>query len=797
MPTGLMQSGCAPQLTAGTRPHVGVRLTGRVTTALRVAQVDEIKVQESTHSHQLESNEISIVVQPQQQQSSLGNSSLRRSSSSSSSSSRPQPRQRSAGGALPRQPRPLIPQIDVFKFVGDLLGDPQETLKDTLLGSALATDDGPARLFSPVVPKPPGATPAEELPLMYYMPGIDGSGLAAYRQFPRLTRAFDLRCLIIPRTDRSSFEELADTVAAMIRKELEWSDGGRPVYLMGESFGGILCLALAHKLGDAVDRVVLVNPASSFTNTPWPALGALLTQLPADVYKLLPFALAPVMSNPISMALNDVDSRAPLPQQASDLLYGLIDLAPQLGALRLVLPPETLAWRLQLLQQGSTWITPRLKDIQQRVLVLAGEQDLLIPSKDEAQRLGKALPRARTKVLANRSHALLQEAGVDLFQLLEAEGFYISERRMSNGRASTNASDGGAASFGKPHPIQLPTARELQLDSEGLVTTIKRLTSPVYYSTTADGQVVRGLGGVPVHQRPVLLVGNHQFFAGDMYPMINQFVDELGVLPRGLAHPVVFAGPEALTAAGRSSGMREDGSSKDEKDEGAGAAQFSSLLSTYGAVPVNGKNMHQLLANGEVVLLYPGGAREAFKRKGETYKIVWPGKAEFVRMAAKFGATIVPFAAIGCDEAVTHHLSADEVEQLQKLLQPLPFKLPWQQQQQQREGDAERLRRIPAARVGVNATMEDLEAFGKPGFFTPNLPQRTYFIFRQPIPTSPELAQDRAGCQALYANIKQEVEDGLGYLLRMREADPYRQLLPRLVYEASWGGKRQAPSFEP
>jgi pimeloyl-ACP methyl ester carboxylesterase len=102
---------------------------------------------------------------------------------------------------------------------------------------------------------------------------------------------------------------------------------------------------------------------------------------------------------------------------------GLIDLAPQLGALRLVLPPETLAWRLQLLQQGSSWLTPRLKDIQQRVLVLAGEQDLLIPSKDEAQRLGKALPRARTRVLPNRSHALLQEAGVDLYQLLEVGGF--------------------------------------------------------------------------------------------------------------------------------------------------------------------------------------------------------------------------------------------------------------------------------------------------------------------------------------------------------------------------------------
>lgn len=100
-------------------------------------------------------------------------------------------------------------------------------------------------------------------------------------------------------------------------------------------------------------------------------------------------------------------------------LQGLIDLAPQLAALRLVLPPETLAWRLQLLQEGSKWIKPKLKDIQQRVLVLSGEQDFMIPSKEEAERLGKALRRVRTRVLTGRGHALLQEAGVDLVQLLQ------------------------------------------------------------------------------------------------------------------------------------------------------------------------------------------------------------------------------------------------------------------------------------------------------------------------------------------------------------------------------------------
>lgn len=55
-------------------------------------------------------------------------------------------------------------------------------------------------------------------------------------------------------------------------------------------------------------------------------------------------------------------------------VQGLIDLAPQLAALRLVLPPETLAWRLELLKQGSQWIKPRFKDVKQRVLVLSGEK---------------------------------------------------------------------------------------------------------------------------------------------------------------------------------------------------------------------------------------------------------------------------------------------------------------------------------------------------------------------------------------------------------------------------------------
>ncbi len=54
----------------------------------------------------------------------------------------------------------------------------------------------------------------------------------------------------------------------------------RPVYLLGESFGGVLALAVAEARPDLVDRVVLVNPATSFPRSLWPMLGPFLPQVP-------------------------------------------------------------------------------------------------------------------------------------------------------------------------------------------------------------------------------------------------------------------------------------------------------------------------------------------------------------------------------------------------------------------------------------------------------------------------------------------------------------------------------------
>ncbi|CAN0534766.1 unnamed protein product [Ectocarpus sp. 8 AP-2014] len=70
-------------------------------------------------------------------------------------------------------------------------------------------------------------------------------------------------------------------------------------------------------------------------------------------------------------------------------------------------------------------------------------------------------------------------------------------------------------------------------------------------------------------------------------------------------------------------------------------------MTKLGAVPVTPRNMLRLFKAGESMLLYPGGAKEALHQKGQDYQIFWPEKGEFVRMAASFNATIVPFAAVG------------------------------------------------------------------------------------------------------------------------------------------------------
>jgi 1-acyl-sn-glycerol-3-phosphate acyltransferase len=62
-------------------------------------------------------------------------------------------------------------------------------------------------------------------------------------------------------------------------------------------------------------------------------------------------------------------------------------------------------------------------------------------------------------------------------------------------------------------------------------------------------------------------------------------------------------------------------------------------------------NCAALMRRGEHILVFPGGAREAFKHKGEAYRLVWKERFGFVQLAIEHGYTITPYATAGAEEA--------------------------------------------------------------------------------------------------------------------------------------------------
>jgi hypothetical protein len=76
-------------------------------------------------------------------------------------------------------------------------------------------------------------------------------------------------------------------------------------------------------------------------------------------------------------------------------------------------------------------------------------------------------------------------------------------------------------------------------------------------------------------------------------------------------------------------------------------------------------------------------------------------------------------------------------------------------------------------------------------------PNRFYFLFGTPIVTQKKDVADLELTERQYKELKAGVTDGITYLLKKREGDPYKDFLPRVLYEASWGGKSQAPTFKP
>lgn len=132
---------------------------------------------------------------------------------------------------------------------------------------------------------------------------------------------------------------------------------------------------------------------------------------------------------------------------------------------------------------------------------------------------------------------------------------------------------------------------------------------------------IKVLGANLVPRGPALLVGNHGMLGYESPFFFERLHASSGRMPIGLADRWFFRVP----------GLRD-------------------VLVRLGGCYGSAANGLRALRRGELVVVYPGGAREVFKSEAEKYRCLWERSVGFVRLALATGAPIVPFAAAGVDD---------------------------------------------------------------------------------------------------------------------------------------------------
>lgn len=255
--------------------------------------------------------------------------------------------------------------------------------------------------------------PQRDRSLLVYFPGMDGTGSLLEPQIDRLARCFDTRCLVLPTDPGDDWQTLTAQVINLLRREIQTA-APRPIVLCGESFGGCLALAVARAAPQLCDRLILINPATSFQERPYLKLvTAVVPWVPASTYEALAGLFLPLLFGD-----------RPVEASASEAL---------LRAMQSV-PPQTVYWRLQLLENFCLPFL-ELRRLQQPTLLIAGEADRLLPSATEIGRLATALPRARTVILPASGHTCLLEAETCLLAILRSQDFLFesAERLQKTG----------------------------------------------------------------------------------------------------------------------------------------------------------------------------------------------------------------------------------------------------------------------------------------------------------------------------------------------------------------------------
>jgi len=123
---------------------------------------------------------------------------------------------------------------------------------------------------------------------------------------------------------------LLQTVENTIKHEHDLSPN-RPIYLVGDSFGGCLAVAVAARNPQIDLLLILVNPATSFAKTPLQPILPLLESMPSEFHVTVPYLLSFVMGDPLKMASVTIENNLSPPETLQKLSDSLTSMLPLLS----------------------------------------------------------------------------------------------------------------------------------------------------------------------------------------------------------------------------------------------------------------------------------------------------------------------------------------------------------------------------------------------------------------------------------------------------------------------------------
>ncbi len=184
------------------------------------------------------------------------------------------------------------------------------------------------------------------------------------------------------------------------------------------------------------------------------------------------------------------------------------------------------------------------------------------------------------------------------------------------------------------------------------------------------------------------------------------------------------------------------------------------ILLQNGTVEGTYANSVDVLRHGNNLVVFPGGAREVTKGKGDDYRLLWQGRSGFARLAIQTQTTVIPFATVGGDDIYDVVVDSDDIlatdtgrhldEMFSRIGLPVANYLP------------------PLVK-GVGPTL------------IPRI-QRLYYAFGPPIDPKPfrGLHGDEQSVAEFRDSIETAVESLIAMLLEHRSGDEDRSLLGRI-----------------